>query len=164
MKHYKFTAKIEEGDGGGAYVVFPFDVEAEFGVKGRVPITATINGIPYTGSLSKYGGQHVLGILKSIRGQIGAKIGDQVEIELRKDDSTRTVDVPAELLQALRANGALAQFENLSYTHRKEYIRWIHEAKTEQTRARRVQNAVEQVKNKAKVAGRSSTNSDSLVS
>jgi hypothetical protein len=156
LKRYKFTARIEEGDGGGAYVLFPFDVETEFGVKGRVPIRASINGIPYAGSLSKYGGRHVLGILKSIRDQIGANIGDAIEIELWKDDTTRTIDVPADFFQALRANGALRQFENLSYTHRKEYCRWINEAKTEQTRTRRVQNAVEQVRNKAKTAGRSS--------
>jgi len=157
LKRYKFTARIEEGDGGGAYVLFPFDVETEFGVKGRVPIRASINGIPYAGSLSKRGGRrHVLGILKSIRDQIGANIGGEIEIELWKDDSTRSIDVPAEFFQALRANGALGQFENLSYTHRKEYCRWINEAKTEQTRTRRVQNAVEQVRNKAKTAGRSS--------
>jgi hypothetical protein len=148
LKRYKFTARIEEGDGGGAYVLFPFDVETEFGVKGRVAIRAYIHGIPYAGSLSKCGGrQHLLGILKSIRDQIGANIGDEIEIEMWKDDTTRTIDIPAELLQALRANGALAQFENLSYTHRKEYCRWIDEAKTEQTRTRRVQNAVEQVRN-----------------
>jgi Domain of unknown function (DUF1905)/Bacteriocin-protection, YdeI or OmpD-Associated len=157
LKRYKFTARIEEGDGGGAYVRFPFDVETEFGVKGRVPIRASINGIPYAGSLSNCGGRrHVLGILKSIRNQIGANIGDEIEIELWKDDTTRTIDVPAEFLQALRANGALAQFKNLSYTHRKEYCRWINEAKTERTRTRRVQNAVEQVRIKAKTAGRSS--------
>jgi hypothetical protein len=157
LKRYKFTARIEEGDGGGAYVLFPFHVETEFGVKGRVPIRASINGISYAGSLSKYGGpRHVLGILKSIRDQIGANIGDEIEIELWKDDTTRTIDVPADFLQALRANGAVGQFENLSYTHRKEYCRWINEAKTEQTRTRRVQNAVGQVRNKAKTAGRSS--------
>ena len=75
-------------------------------------------------------------------------IADEIEIELWKDDTTRTVDVPAEFLQALRASGALGQFENLSYTHRKEYCRLTNEAKTEQTRTRRVQNAVEQVTNK----------------
>jgi hypothetical protein len=157
LKRYKFTARIEESNGGGTYVLFPFDVETEFGVKGRVPVRASINGIPYAGSLSNCGGRrHGLGILKSIRNQIEANIADEIQIELWKDDTTRTVDVPAELLQALRANGALGQFENLSYTHRKEYCRLINEAKTEQTRTRRVQNAVEQVRNRAKTAGRSS--------
>jgi hypothetical protein len=51
MKKYKFTAKIEAGDGGGAYVLFPYDTETEFATKGKVPVKATFNGVPYTGSL-----------------------------------------------------------------------------------------------------------------
>jgi hypothetical protein len=51
MKKYKFQAKIHAGDGGGAYVVFPFDVQKEFGTKGRVPVKAIFNGTPYRGSL-----------------------------------------------------------------------------------------------------------------
>ena len=37
MKRYSFTAKIEAGPSGGAFVIFPYDVEKEFGVRGRVP-------------------------------------------------------------------------------------------------------------------------------
>ena len=46
MKKYTFEAKIESESGGGTYVLFPYDVENEFGVKGRVPIQATFDGIP----------------------------------------------------------------------------------------------------------------------
>jgi hypothetical protein len=35
MKKYKFKAKIEAGDGGGAYVLFPYDTSQEFGTKGH---------------------------------------------------------------------------------------------------------------------------------
>ena len=55
MKVYRFKAHIEAGDGGGAYVLFPYDVEQEFGTKGKVPVKATFDGVPYTGSLIKYG-------------------------------------------------------------------------------------------------------------
>jgi Domain of unknown function (DUF1905) len=85
MKRYKFTATIEAGDRGGAYVLFPYDVEKEFGTKGKVPVEATINGVPYAGSLIKYGNpQHMLGILKSIRNQIGAGVGDKIQVEVWK--------------------------------------------------------------------------------
>ena len=68
MKKYKFKATIQAGMGGGAAVVFPFDVEKEFGVKGNVPVKATFDGIPYSGSLMKCGiPSHMLGVLKSIR-------------------------------------------------------------------------------------------------
>ena len=82
MKTYKFTARIEAGNGGGAGAYFPYDVEKEFGTKGAVPVQATFNGVPYSGSLMKCGpSQHMLGILKAIREQIGKQPGDLVEVE-----------------------------------------------------------------------------------
>jgi hypothetical protein len=45
MKKYKFTAKIESGTGGGAFILFPYNTEQEFGIKGRVPVKADIDGI-----------------------------------------------------------------------------------------------------------------------
>ena len=72
MKKYKFKAKIEAGDGGGAYVLFPYDIEKEFATKGKVSVKATFDGVPYRGSLIKYGNPlHMLGMLKAIREQIG---------------------------------------------------------------------------------------------
>jgi hypothetical protein len=55
MKKYTFKAKIEAGDGGGAYVLFPYDIGKEFATKEKVPVKATFNRVPYTGSLIKYG-------------------------------------------------------------------------------------------------------------
>lgn len=149
MKKYKFTAAIEEGDRGGAYVLFPYDVEKEFGTKGRVPVKATFNGVPYTGSLIKYGRpQHMLGILKSIRSQIGADAGDKIEVEVWRDETPRTVEIPAQFERAMKAGGVLSFFEGLSYTHRKEYCRWISDAKTEETRQKRIAKAIEMLKSK----------------
>ena len=64
-------------------VLFPYDVEKEFGSKGKVPIKASFNGVPYAGSLIKYGNpQHMLPILKAIREQIGKGPGDTIEVQL----------------------------------------------------------------------------------
>ena len=147
MKKYQFTATIEQANQGGAYVLFPYDVEKEFGTKGRVPVKATFNGVPYAGSLIKYGNpRHMLGVLKSIRIQIGADVGDTIQVEVWKDELPRTVDVPAELQQAMEAGAVLTFFESLSYSHRREYCRWISEAKTEQTRLKRTAKAIEMMK------------------
>ena len=62
MKKYKFKAKINAGDGGGAYVLFPYDTAKEFGTKGKVPVKATFDGVAYAGSLMNYGHPlHTLG-------------------------------------------------------------------------------------------------------
>ncbi|HTU46679.1 MAG TPA: YdeI/OmpD-associated family protein [Bryobacteraceae bacterium] len=154
MKKYRFKAKIEAGDGGGAYVLFPYDVEKEFGTRGRVPVKATFNGVPYAGSLIKYGApQHMLPMLKAIREQSGKDVGDTVEIEVWKDEEERTLEVPAEVKAAMKKAGVIASFERLSYTHRKEYCRWIAEAKKEETRARRLEKAIQMLKDGVKTPG-----------
>ena len=154
MKTYKFNAKIEPARGGGAYVLFPYDVEKEFGTKGQVPIQATIDGVPYRGSLAKYGyPQHMLGVAKAIREEIGKTPGDVIEVELWKDEEERTVEVPAEFQKRLKKEGLLPFFEKLSYTHRKEYCRWITEAKKEETRLRRLEKSVELLRKGIKTPG-----------
>ncbi|MBV9265284.1 MAG: DUF1905 domain-containing protein [Acidobacteriaceae bacterium] len=147
IKKYKFTAKIEAGDGGGAFVFFPYDVEKEFGTKGKVPIKATFNGVPYAGSLIKYGyPQHMLPMLKAIREELGAQPGDTIKIEVWKDDAPRTIEVPAEFKKAMEKEDVLEYFNHLSYTHQKEYCRWIAEAKKEETRLNRLSKAVAMLK------------------
>ena len=154
MKTYRFRARIESGDGGGAFVVFPYDVAKEFGTRGRVPVKAAFDGVPYTGSLVKCGtSTHMLGILKSIRLQIGKAPGDMIEVELSRDEAERTVDVPEDLASALEHEKVRAAFEELSYTHRREYVRWITEAKRPETRAARLAKAVTMLRDGVKTPG-----------
>ena len=85
MKKYRFKATIQAGIGGGAAVIFPYNVEEEFGAKARVPVSAMLEGVPYRGSLVKCGAtSHMLGVLKGIREQIGKRFGD-IEILKSRD-------------------------------------------------------------------------------
>jgi hypothetical protein len=144
MKKYKFKATIQPGIGGGAAVIFPYNVEQEFGTRARVPVSATLEGVPYSGSLVKCGAtSHMLGVLKSIREQIGKEPGDTIDVVLWKDEAERTVEVPAEFEALMRKAGLMAFFEKLSYTHRKEYCRWITGAKREETRQIRLKKSIE---------------------
>jgi bifunctional DNA-binding transcriptional regulator/antitoxin component of YhaV-PrlF toxin-antitoxin module len=154
MKKYSFTAKIIAGDGGGTGVLFPFDTQETFGTKGKVPIHATFDGISYTGSLIKYGfPQHTLHLPKAIREQLGKVPGDTIDVVVWKDESERTLEVPDQFLRLMKKEGLLPFFESLSYTHRKEYCRWITEAKKEETRTRRLEKAIEMLKAKVKTPG-----------
>ena len=86
-QEFEFDAIIQAGDGGGAFVFFPFDMQESFGTAGKVSVHATIDGVSYRGKLLKYGlRQHVLGLLKSVRFQIGKGPGDTVKIRLRRVD------------------------------------------------------------------------------
>ena len=154
MKKYKFKAKIQAGDGGGAYVVFPFDAEKEFGTKGKVPVHVTLDGVPDRSAIFRYGfPQHLLAVPKAIREQIGKKPGDNVEVVLWKDEEIRTLEVPAEFKKRMEQEKLLPSFEKLSYTHRKEYCRWITEAKKEETRQSRLAKAIEMLRKGVKTPG-----------
>jgi hypothetical protein len=144
LKKYTFDAEIKEGRGGGAYVVFPYDVEKEFGTNGKVPVNTAIDGVADKSALLRMGmPQHVLGVPKAIRDKLGKKPGNVVKIVLWKDEEKREVAVPPELHARMKKAGVLAFFESLSFTHRKEYCRWITEAKKNETRARRLDKAIE---------------------
>lgn len=144
VKQYRFRAKIEAADGGGAGVLFPYDVEKEFGTTARVPVKVTFDGVPYAGSLIRCGTpQHMLPMLKAIREQLGKSPGDTVEVTLTKDESVRNIDVPPEFAALMEKEGLTSFFESLSYTHRKEYCRWISEAKKEEMRTKRLEKAVD---------------------
>jgi hypothetical protein len=140
MKKFTFTARIESSPGGrGAYVLFPYDVEKEFGTKGRVAVKVTFDGLPYTGSLMKYGQpRHMIGVLKALQEQLGKKFGDKVKVEVWKDEEVRIVQIPADFAALLKKEKLLPVFEKLSYSHRKEYVRWITESKKEETRTNRL--------------------------
>ncbi|MFZ2097233.1 MAG: YdeI/OmpD-associated family protein [Anaerolineales bacterium] len=143
QKHH-FRTVIEDAGGGGAYVTIPFDVERIFGKK-RPKVRATIDGETYRGTLVRMGSPYyMLIVLKEIRQKIGKSFGDEVSIELEQDHEPRQVELPADLQQALQAiPAAQAVFDRLSYTHQREYVRWITEAKREQTRLRRIQQTIE---------------------
>ena len=146
-KRVTFRAPIERGIGGGAFVVVPFDVEAAFGAK-RIKVKALIDGQPYRGSLVRMGGPgHILGVLKEIQARIGKSIGDEVEVVVEEDVEPRLVEAPADLKAALAADPAARQaYDRLSYTHQREYVRWIDEAKREPTRRERIDRTVDRLR------------------
>ena len=154
MKRYQFKAKIEASDGGGAFVLFPFDVATEFGTKSKVPVKATVGGVAYTGSLMTCGGaQHMLAVVKAIRQEIGKGPGDVIDVEIWKDEGLRELEVPTSLEKLLKKEGLMTFFEGLSFTHRKEYCRWVSEAKKEETRAKRLEKAVELMRKGVRTPG-----------
>ncbi|MEP7308398.1 MAG: YdeI/OmpD-associated family protein [Acidobacteriota bacterium] len=151
MKKYKFTAQIQVGEGGGAFIFFPYDVQKEFGTSGRIPIEVTFDGVPDKSSLMRYGyPQHLAGVPKAIREKISKQPGDQVGVVVWKDETPRTVEIPDEFAKRLKKEKILAFFEALSHTHRKEYVRWITEAKKEETRKARFEKAIVMLKQKVK--------------
>lgn len=137
---HRFRAELKR-EGPGTYVEVPLDVPAVFG-RARPPVRGTINGSPLRSTIAKYGDGYFLGINREVRKAAGVAPGDTVDIELELDVKPRTVRVPKDLADALD-DETRAAFDRMSYTHRREYVEWINEAKREETRRRRVAKAVE---------------------
>src|SRR5215216_5879202 len=146
-KKQTFTAAIQNAGGGGAFVDVPFDVKEVFGSK-KPKVKAMIEGVPYRGLLVRMGGpNHMLIILKGIREQIGKTFGDEVKVSVEVDDEERVITVPAELKRAFKSEKEVkSAFEKLSYTHQKEYVKWIEDAKKEETRQSRIIKTIEIMK------------------
>jgi hypothetical protein len=113
----------------------------------RFPVRATVNGFTWRTSVTRMRGEFLLGLNREVRESAGVDAGDTVEVAIELDSEPREVEIPEALAHALSANSdAQAAFERLAFTHRKEYARWVAEAKREETRDRRVARALEMLR------------------
>jgi hypothetical protein len=126
----------------GAYVEPPFDIEKVFGAK-RVKVLATFDGVPYRGSIVRMGGCYMLGMTQEIRKQIGKEPGDLVMVTVEKDEKERIPEAPADFVESLVKNdAALATYEKLSFSGKRDYVLWITDAKKEETRKNRIEKSI----------------------
>lgn len=141
-----FVAVIKEAARGGAYVEIPEDVVRQLGGRGRIPVAATFDGVAYRGSIVSMGGPKVLGVLRSIRSTLGKALGDEVTVEVELDGADRAVTVPDDLAAVLESEGLAEAFSALSYSHQREYVTWINDAKQSATRAKRVRQTLDRLR------------------
>jgi hypothetical protein len=119
----------------------PSSIISALGGGKRPPVVVTIGGHTFRTTIAPMGGQYLLGVNAENRTAAGATAGDELDVEIALDTAPRSVTVPDDLTSALRA--ADLTLDGLSYTHRKEWVRWIEEAKKPETRAARVVKTVE---------------------
>ena len=147
MGSIKFTTTLEPRGPAAAIVLDDDQVAAVGEGAKRFPVVATVNGHTWRTTVTRMRGEFLVGLNREVRQSAGAEAGDEVTVELELDMAPREVEVPKPLADALAGDAeARAAFERLSYTHRKEYARWIAEAKKDETRERRVAQAVEMVR------------------
>lgn len=138
------------GRGGGHLVDVPPEVVEALGGKGRIPVTATFDGVPYRGSIVRMGGGAVLGVQKAIMAKAGVLVGETLTVAVRNDEAPRQVEVPEDLAEAFgHHDAARVVFEGLSFSHKREYVRSITDAKRPETRARRIELTIRQLVERA---------------
>jgi Bacteriocin-protection, YdeI or OmpD-Associated/Domain of unknown function (DUF1905) len=142
----RFSALVNRKEGGEVCSInIPFDVEKAFGSRGRVPVRGTINGAPYRSSVFKMGGEcHFMVVNRQMREAAGVKGGENVNVTMERDTEERAITPPADFARALKSNkDAQTTWGNLSYTHRREHVESIEEAKKPETRQRRIEKSIE---------------------
>ena len=143
-----FDAALWRPDARGAatFITLPFDVKALFG-RARCPVRVTINDHTWRTTTQVYGSDYHIVVNAEAREAAAVGHGDQVRVQVKKDDTVRSTEVPPELAAQLRADReAKDAFESLSPSQRREYARWVSEAKLPQTRQRRSVAATEHLK------------------
>lgn len=141
----RFRVLLEKHESSEATgIKIPFDVEKIFGTRARVPVRGTINGFAFRSSIFPMsGGNHYMAVNKQTREGAKAKGGETVSVVMERDDEPRTITPPGDFARALKANkAAQGMWDKLSYTHCKEHVRAIEEAKRPETRARRIERAI----------------------
>lgn len=141
------TMTLEPRGPAGAFVLTDDQVARLGGGAKAFPVEVTIGAMTMKLRLARMGGENLIGLARAAREQVGVEIGQTLDVQIAADVSPRVVEVPADLATAFAADpGAAAAFERLAYSHRKEYVRWVTEAKREQTRIDRIAKAVEMVR------------------
>lgn len=132
-------------DGPGFFIILPFDPKPVFG-KVRAPVKVTINGYTYRSTISAMGGMFCLPLRKSHREAAGVKGEEELHVTLELDQEERTVEPPAELMEALERAECQDAWQRLSYTQRREDAEAVAEAKRPETRVRRIEKIIERMK------------------
>jgi hypothetical protein len=107
------------------------------------PVRVTVNGHTFTGRIGRMGGESLLGFNRAVREATGVEAGQELELQIELDSAPREIDMPGELTAALAGDATAREaFDGLSHTHRKEFARWVGDAKRIETRERRASEAI----------------------
>jgi hypothetical protein len=141
-----FTVELERVQKTATMFRVPFDLMEAFG-RARPPVKVTIRGHTWRTTPGVYDGVGHVVVNRAVKAATGVDAGDRVRVTMDVDTEPRTVRLPADLRAALAADEAAKQaFAGMSFTHRREYVEWVEEAKRPDTRARRVAATVERVR------------------
>jgi hypothetical protein len=133
-------------DGSMCFIPLTFDPKNLFG-KVRAPVKVTLNGYTYRSTIAAMGGPPCIPLRKSNREAAGLEGGETIDVRLELDTDTRAIKPPADFVKALKAAApAWDRWQDLSYSHQREYAVAIEGAKKAETRARRIDSAVRAIR------------------
>lgn len=138
------TTLFQAGDMNATGIEIPPEIVEALGAGKRPAVTVTLNDTySYRNTVAVMGGRYMVGVSAAHRAAAGVKGGDEIDVEVQLDSAPRVVDVPADFQTALDADREAKRFfENLAYSHKSRHVLTINDAKTPETRQRRIEKAV----------------------
>ena len=132
-------------DGAMCAIEIPFDPKKEFG-KARAPVTVTLNGYTYRSTIAPMG-EHCFVPLRASHREAAGLTGDEtLDVTIALDEEKREVTPPEDFVAALKAAPpAWERWSELSFTHQREYVEALADAKQPATRARRMESSVKAI-------------------
>lgn len=141
----KFKAKVVPS-GNATAVEVPKAALETLSTEARPLVVITINGHSWRSRIAAMRGMRLIGISAAHRKASKVSEGDLVEIQLELDLAPRTVEEPEDVAAALNGRKALrAAFEHLPFGLRRRHIASIEEAKSPETRLRRIAKLISEL-------------------
>jgi len=143
----KFHALVELNGKTATGIPVPDQIVTGLGGGKRPKVLVTINGFSYRSSVGSMGGRAMLPVSAQIRDGARIAAGDEVEVDVELDDAPREVSVPEDVAAALaRAPAARAAFDQLSYSNQRRWVTSVEDARTAETRQRRIDKLVSELR------------------
>lgn len=136
---YKTTIK---GFGNHAAIEVPPEVVEKLGAGKRAPVVVKIGDYEFKSTFGNMDGMTLIPFSSAHRESSGVNSGDTVTITLTLDLGIRKVEIPDELQKTLERASLMDVFMKLTYSKRKEFCRQVADAKTVETRQKRVEKIV----------------------
>jgi hypothetical protein len=140
-----FRATIILGGKTATGIPVPADVVEGLAAGKRPPVVVTVAGYTYRTTVAPYTGAYFVPLAAEHREAAGVAAGEEVDVSIALDTAPREIAVPDDLAAAFD-EPARARFDALAYTHQKEWVRWVEEAKKPETRAARIEKTVESLR------------------
>jgi hypothetical protein len=121
----------------------PDEIVEALGAGKRPPVRVTINGYTYRNTIAVMGGVFMVGVSSENRAKANVAGGEEVDVEIELDTQPRELALPPDFASALEhAPDARRLFDTLSYSRQQALVLPISEARTPETRERRIDKAL----------------------
>jgi hypothetical protein len=137
----EFRSTVELGGKTATGIPVPDEVIEALGSSKRPPVVVTVGGHAYRTTAVRMGGRFLVPLSAENREAAGVAAGDEVTVGIEADSAPREVTLPDDLAAAMD-DAARTAYDGLAFTHRKEWVRWVEEAKKPETRATRIEKTV----------------------